>query len=123
MNISENFNAIKNIEVAEKFNSYPNSIQQKLMFLRQLIIDTSAAREDVTDFQETLKWGEPSYLSKQGVQSDSVGKHQNQINTQYFFTAKRNWLIRLENAMANNSNLRAIEPLYFRQMTVFLSKR
>ena len=66
MGMTEDINTIKSMEVAEKFNSYPNHIRQKLMFLRQLIIDTSAAQDDVTDFQETLKWGEPSYLSKTG---------------------------------------------------------
>lgn len=53
-------------EVAEKFNSYPKSIRNKLMFLRQLILDTAAEIEDIDNLQETLKWGEPSYLSKAG---------------------------------------------------------
>lgn len=33
------------------------------MFLRQLILDTAAATEGVGVIEETLKWGEPSYLT------------------------------------------------------------
>jgi hypothetical protein len=33
------------------------------MFLRQLIFETAAATEGVGELEETLKWGEPSYLT------------------------------------------------------------
>ncbi|RUM93161.1 MAG: DUF1801 domain-containing protein [Thiothrix sp.] len=52
-------------EVLAVFNKYPKSMQIKLMFLRQLILDT-ALEESVNDVKETLKWGEPSYVAKSG---------------------------------------------------------
>jgi hypothetical protein len=55
--------SIKNPEVAAVFKSYPQKIRAKLMFLRQLILDTAAAIEEVGEIEETLKWGEPSYLT------------------------------------------------------------
>ncbi len=33
------------------------------MFLRQLILETAAAIEGVGELEETIKWGEPSYLT------------------------------------------------------------
>ena len=33
------------------------------MFLRQLILETAASIESVGEIEETLKWGEPSYLT------------------------------------------------------------
>jgi hypothetical protein len=36
------------------------------MFLRQLILETALNAEDVNKLEETLKWGEPSYLTKNG---------------------------------------------------------
>ncbi len=51
-------------EVAKVFNNYPESIRQKLLLLRQLILDTALETESVIKLEETLKWGEPSYLSK-----------------------------------------------------------
>jgi hypothetical protein len=57
---------INNSEVAEVFASYPKPIQKKLMHLRQLILDTAKYSEDIGDLEETLKWGEPSYLANGG---------------------------------------------------------
>ena len=47
------------------FNNYPENIRKKLLFLRQLIFDTAVATEGVGELEETLKWGEPSYLTPQ----------------------------------------------------------
>jgi hypothetical protein len=57
---------INNPDVAEVFNSYPEQIRAKLLVLRQLILDTATASKDVISVEETLKWGEPSYLAKSG---------------------------------------------------------
>ena len=54
---------IKNPEVAAVFKSYPQNIRTKLMFLRQLILETAVTTEGVGEIEETLKWGEPSYLT------------------------------------------------------------
>lgn len=57
---------IQNDEVAKVFNTYPKDIYKKIMFLRQLVLDTASETEAVTKLEETLKWGEPSYLTKSG---------------------------------------------------------
>ena len=54
---------IKNPEVAAVFKAYPQNIRTKLMFLRQLILETATSTEGVGEIEETLKWGEPSYLT------------------------------------------------------------
>ena len=54
---------ITNPQVAAVFNNYPENMRKKLMFLRELIFDTAAATEGVGKLEETLKWGEPSYLT------------------------------------------------------------
>jgi hypothetical protein len=58
--------AIENIKVAAVFEHYPKHIQKKLWFLRQLILDTASETEGVNTVEETLKWGEPSYVTKSG---------------------------------------------------------
>lgn len=55
-----------NPEVAAVFKLYPKHIRQKLQFLRQLVLDTASETEGVGFVEETLKWGEPSYVSKGG---------------------------------------------------------
>lgn len=57
---------IANPEVAEVFKNYPKHMRQKLMFVRQLILDTASEAKDINTLEETLKWGEPSYITKSG---------------------------------------------------------
>ncbi|MFW2437832.1 MAG: DUF1801 domain-containing protein [Arenicellales bacterium] len=54
---------IKKPDVAEVFNNYPDHIHKKIMLLRQLVLDTASETEGVTKLEETLKWGEPSYIA------------------------------------------------------------
>ena len=56
----------KNPEVAEVFNNYPKHIRSKLMLLRQLVLETATQNDDVGPLEETLKWGEPSYVTDTG---------------------------------------------------------
>ena len=55
-----------NSEVEEIFNNYPNTMRDKLLFLRQLIFDTANELEIKDKLEETVKWGEPSYVAKGG---------------------------------------------------------
>ncbi len=48
------------------FDKYPSSVSRKLIYLRSIIIETAEEMEDLTQMEETLKWGEPSYLVKGG---------------------------------------------------------
>lgn len=50
-------------DVEAVFNTYPKEVRSKLLFLRQLILETAAAFEMVGNIEESLKWGEPSYLT------------------------------------------------------------
>ena len=47
------------------FDAYPKRIRLKLMFLRRLIFDVAARTAGVGELEETLKWGQPSYLTTQ----------------------------------------------------------
>ncbi|MGD8927299.1 MAG: DUF1801 domain-containing protein [Thioalkalispiraceae bacterium] len=57
---------INNPQVAEIFANYPESVRKKLVRLRQLILDTAKESDDIGELEETLKWGEPSYLATGG---------------------------------------------------------
>jgi hypothetical protein len=52
-------------ELEEVFKAYPRGVKQKLIFLRKLVRET-AQEEGIEELQETLKWGEPSFLTKKG---------------------------------------------------------
>ncbi len=59
------FRNIKNTEVAAVFAAYPKKMRTRLLFLRQLIFDVASGIEGVGEIEETLKWGQPSYLTLQ----------------------------------------------------------
>ena len=51
--------------VKDKFNDYPEHIKNTLLEVRSLILDI-AQEHNLGGVEETLKWGEPSYLVKGG---------------------------------------------------------
>jgi|GEM_PF-258509 len=80
-------------EVAATFDSYPNEFKSKLLELRQLILETAAKIESVGEIEETLKWGEPSYLtpkSKSGSTIRIAWKETNMNQYSIFFKCTAN---------------------------------
>ncbi len=55
-----------NPSVTEKFKSYKPEIRRSLKHLRKLIIEEAKSLDHIDSIEETLKWGEPSYLVKKG---------------------------------------------------------
>lgn len=56
----------KSTAVAKVFDSYPAPLRRRLMSLRELIFRTAASTPGVGALEETLKWGEPAYVTAQG---------------------------------------------------------
>ena len=52
--------------IKSAFDKYPEPTREKLLELRKLILEVAAETEAVDAIEETLKWGEPSYLAKKG---------------------------------------------------------
>ncbi|MBR0866104.1 hypothetical protein ACVIWV_009031 [Bradyrhizobium diazoefficiens] len=50
-------------EVSRAFDALPAPIGKRLLQVRALIFATAAAHDDVGPLTETLKWGEPAYLT------------------------------------------------------------
>ena len=72
--------AFKSSDVAEAFKAYPESIRRKLLFLRQLIFDTALETDGVGELEETLKWGEPAYLTTKSRSGSTVRIDQKKSN-------------------------------------------
>lgn len=51
-------------EVATAFNAFPNAVRRRLLRVRSLLFETAANSEGVGPLTETLKWGEPAYLTE-----------------------------------------------------------
>lgn len=48
------------------FANYPDFVRDKMQFLRELVIETAEEIHEISKLEETLKWGEPSFLAKGG---------------------------------------------------------
>jgi hypothetical protein len=49
--------------VEERFAGYPAAERQRLMEMRETIFEVAAGTDGVGPIEETLKWGQPSYLT------------------------------------------------------------
>lgn len=63
---------ISNPAVSSVFASYPAPVKKRLLALRALILETAAATEGVSEIEETLKWGQPSYLTAKSKSGTTI---------------------------------------------------
>ncbi|WP_083218623.1 DUF1801 domain-containing protein [Bradyrhizobium icense] len=64
--------AARDAAVEAVFEAYPNPVRAKLLALRRLIFDTARATEGVGPLEETLKWGQPSYLTTESKSGSTI---------------------------------------------------
>lgn len=62
----KNLEIITNPNVNLVFENYPEAVRGKMLQLKELVIETAKEIEGLDVLEETLKWGEPSYLTKYG---------------------------------------------------------
>lgn len=59
-------------QVAAVFAAYPRGVRKRLLFLRQLVFSTAAATEGVGALEESLKWGQPAYLTRESRSGSTI---------------------------------------------------
>ena len=64
--------AIPSSAVEAVFDAYPRPVKAKLLALRRLIRDTAKATKGVGALEETLKWGQPSYLTPETKSGSTI---------------------------------------------------
>ena len=69
-------------DVARVFGTYPAPMRRRLLRLRRLIFDTAASL-GVGRLEETLRWGEPAYVTAPGSGSTIRINRRRQDPTQY----------------------------------------
>ncbi|MBO0321967.1 DUF1801 domain-containing protein [Muricauda sp. CAU 1633] len=79
-----------NPEVEAIFKNYPDPVRKKLEALRELIIEVAQENKEINRMGETLKWGEPSYVTKNGstIRMDWKPKKPNQYALYFQCTSK-----------------------------------
>ena len=59
-------------DVARAFDGFPASIRRRLIAVRRLIFATAHLTAGVGPLSETLKWGEPAYLTEQTKSGSTI---------------------------------------------------
>jgi hypothetical protein len=79
-----------NPAVQDVFSSYPANVKNQMKQLRRLVFEAANEIEGLQTLEETLKWGEPSYLTKHGstVRMDWKEKSPNQYAIYFKCTSK-----------------------------------
>jgi hypothetical protein len=79
-----------NSDVDAVFNRYPPSVQKQMQKLRKLILNVAENELELRQLEETLKWGEPSYLTKHGstIRIDWKEKNPDQFAIYFKCTSK-----------------------------------
>jgi len=64
--------ATGNAAVEAVFGAYPNPVKARLEAVRRLIFDTAKTIDGVGPLEETLKWGQPSYLTTESKSGSTI---------------------------------------------------
>jgi hypothetical protein len=74
----------------EVFKNYPKPVQTQMEQLRELVLEAASEVDGLENLEETLKWGEPSYLTKHGstVRMDWKEKKPDQYTMYFKCTSK-----------------------------------
>lgn len=59
-------------DIAAVFDACAPNVKAKLLGLRRLIFETAARTQGVGPLEETLKWGQPSYLTTQSGSGSTI---------------------------------------------------
>jgi len=71
-NDARSSDGIADAAVAAVFDAYPTRLKAKLLALRRLILETAASTPGVGTLEETLKWGQPSYLTSESRSGSTI---------------------------------------------------
>ena len=98
-----------------RIQNYPLDIKEKMQGLRTLVVEAASEVEGITHLEETLKWGEPSFVTKQGstLRMDWKTKSPNQYAFYFQCTTKLVHTFRLvfANTFAFEGNRAILLPI------------
>jgi hypothetical protein len=59
-------------DVGAAFSAFPAAVRDRLLSVRDLIFETAAETPGVGELEETLKWGEPAYLTARSGSGSTI---------------------------------------------------
>lgn len=112
---------IQNAEVARAFAAFPPRVRRKLMALRELIFKTAASTDGVGTIEETLKWGEPAYVTSQTRSGSTIRlgwKKANPTHYAMYFHCQTNLIASFRGRFPNQLKFEGNRSIVFRENDV-----
>ena len=106
-------NNIENPKVLKKFHSYPKNMRQKLLRLRQLILDVASEAVEISELKETLKWDEPSYLTHGGSSVRIDWKESNPEQYAMYFNCNTKLVVTFKKIYSDKFNFEGNRAIVF----------
>jgi len=107
---------IQNAAVARAFAAFPPRIRRKLMALRALIFKTADSTDGVGTIEETLKWGEPAYVTSQTRSGSTIRlgwKRANPTHYAMYFHCQTNLIASFRGRFPNELNFEGNRRIVF----------
>ena len=77
-------------QTCSAWEGLPEALTEKLLRLRGLILDIASADPDIGPLEETLKWGQPAFLTSDSGSGTTVRIHRHKQSTETLtFDGKR----------------------------------
>ncbi|MGY3512053.1 hypothetical protein ACVIQY_005028 [Bradyrhizobium sp. USDA 3051] len=94
-------------EVSRAYDAFPASIGKRLLWVRELIFAAAAAHEGIGRLTETLKWGEPAYLTEETGSGSTIrlGRLKDSAHAAILFNCKTTLVDTFVNAFPISSNI------------------
>jgi Domain of unknown function (DU1801) len=112
---------IKNVAVVQVFASYPRAVRVRLMLLRELIFDTANKTKGVGEIEETLKWGEPAYLTSKTESGSTIRiawKKSKPDQYAMYFNCNTNLIERFRTRFRNTFNFEGNRAIVFEKSDI-----
>lgn len=109
------------VAVARAFESYPPGVRGKLLALRKLIFETAASTPGVGPLEETLKWGEPAYLTSETKSGSAVRigwKHSSHSHYAIYFHCQTSLVETFRTLFPNDFMFEGNRAIMFRESDV-----
>lgn len=105
---------VSNPKVEVVFNKYPKSVQPHIKQLRELILGVAQTIEGPDTLEETLKWGEPSYLTKHGSTIRIDWKEKSPDQFAIYFKCTSHFVPTFKKIYANQFNFEGNRAIIFK---------
>ncbi len=110
---------VENPSVAQVFDGYPQAMRKQVLRLRQIVFEAAAESEGVAAVEETLKWGEPSYLTKGGSTIRMDWKQKSPHQYARYFNCNTSLVATFKALYGGPLRSRGTGPLYFAKPTSY----